>query len=112
MVETAPAGIPTSESGLQACSEKPVLLRINPLRARPHANIRQIRSAWVRDLQAKIMEHGWSETHPVIYASVLFADIKATTLLPDDEARPVLDEMSFRILDGRIALVLCKNCRI
>ena len=97
MVEAAPIGIPTSQSGLQACSEKPVLLRINPLQARPHANIRQIRSAWVRDLEAKIMEHGWSETHPVVYASVPFADIKAITLLPDDEARPILDEISFRI---------------
>ena len=86
MVEAAPTGIPTSQSGLQACSEKPVLLRINPLRARPHANIRQIRSAWVRDLEAKIMEHGWSETHPEFGEFDAHRDSVADLQSNDEEA--------------------------
>jgi hypothetical protein len=66
----------------------------------PHANIRQIHSAWVRDLREIFKQHGWSERHPVVYASVPFEEMKSVSALPENCKRARLACMSFMILDG------------
>ena len=77
-----------------------VVVRINPLRTIPHAAIRQVRSAWVEDLMESIRTVSWIETKPIVYGPVPLEEIRAISAEPENIARPKLDAMKFRIIDG------------
>jgi DNA modification methylase len=77
----------------------PVIVKINPLKAVPCANIRQIRSRFVAELVANISDSGWRETLPSVYAPIAFEEMIALSQ-NQSESRAVIDTMQFRIMDG------------
>jgi hypothetical protein len=78
----------------------PVVVRINPSRAIPHATIRQVRSAWVEGLMDSIRTESWIETRPLVYGPIPLQEMRAIAAEPENIARPKLDDMTFRIIDG------------
>lgn len=83
-----------------ASSSTAIFISVSPLKIDPSSNIRQIRTKWVGGLMKTIMEGGWLDSKPKVYAPVPYSYIKELVERDDHEARAELDAMRFKVLDG------------
>jgi hypothetical protein len=83
-----------------ASSSTATIISVSPLNVDPSSNIRHIRKKWVGGLMKTIVDKGWLDSMPKVYAPVPYSHMKELVELNDDEARTELDAMRFKVLDG------------